>query len=212
MKVPWRRTPTGDYEIDSLEDSVYEKLDDNNYGMLALQNTPHEDPGFLDICKRLLNGLKANRWVVIVSNSRDLLDELGSVFPVIYAINNLGKSVITINGSELVDLLMENRNPRNLERDFVVKHNLVYIHNFLSKGKLLAQLEGGIDSLFNDCVKRKLIIDIHSDKDSRGPALEDALRRVEFNAGSRVAASIRQDFAALHFYDAPTENFLGRII
>jgi hypothetical protein len=211
MKVPWERKATGIEEVDSLETIVYEKLLENGYAMFDLQKIPHDDPVFLDTCARLMKGLEEHNWVVIVSNSKRLLRELGSVFPVIYAINNLGESVITLNGDELLDVIMVNSNDRDLDKKQVLRQSLIYIHDFMSKSKVLGTIETGVDSFLDGCISRKLIIDIYSEQANRNTALQNAFNKIEFVVSRGVASCLREESAAMHVYIEP-KSYINNII
>lgn len=211
MNVPWNRKPTGDPEIDALEEHVYAKLHDNGYAMFDLSKTPHEDPVFINACERLLAGLADFKWIMVVSNSKKLLQELSSVFPVIYALNNLGKSAITINGDELTDLFMGKDNERGLEDKAVVKTSLIYLHDFLKKGKLLKTLETGMDSFLGEVINRKLIIDMYSEESDRDKALKITFERIEFIVSKGIASCLRSECAAMHVYVEPA-NHLIRVL
>lgn len=211
MNVPWNRKPTGDPEIDALEEHVYAKLHDNGYAMFDLKKTPHEDPVFINACERLLVGLADFKWIMVVSNSKKLLQELSSVFPVIYALNNLGKSAITINGDEFADILMGKENERGLEDKAVVKTSLIYLHDFLRKGKLITTLETGVDSFLSEVINRKFILDMSCGESDRDKALTAVFKKIELVSGKEVATCLRSECAAMHVYVEPA-NHLIRVL
>lgn len=200
MRLPWKRDDTLSLEDKSTEETVYQELLKRDYDVFSLRKLPIDDPYFIDASKRLLKGLEKRPWISIISNSMELLGDLSRAFPVIYAINNLGKSVITISGDEIIDVMAENKTERDISLKVIEKHHLLYIHRFLSKGKLLRSFEMGLDSLLSSRASKRLIIDIHCNTPNTDSAMRQALTYIEDTAGKHVAATLAQDMATLHVY------------
>jgi hypothetical protein len=200
MRLPWNKDDSLSMDDRSTEETVYQELLKRDYDIFKLRKEPITDPDFLDVSKRLLAGLEKRPWICVISNSTELLDRLGNVFPVIFALNNLGKSVITVTGDELIDILAENQTERDISLKTLSQHHLLYIHRFLAKGKLLRSFEMGLDSLLSARSGKKLIIDIHCNVKTADSAIKQSLTYIEDTAGKHIASSLSQDMATLHKY------------
>lgn len=200
MRVPWVKDETLTLDERSTEETVYQELLKRDFDVFTLRKEPITDPDFLDVSKRLLSGLENRPWICVISNSIDLLSKLSKVFPVIYALNNLGKSVISVTGDELIDILAENQLERDISLKKLSNHHLLYIHRFLAKGKLLRSFEMGLDSLLSARSDKKLIIDIHCNTKGSDAATKQSLTYIEDTAGKHIASSLSQDMATLHKY------------
>ena len=87
---------------------VNKKLIENGFSenLDLLDGVLAENPFFYDACNRIHSKLQKHRCVFVLCNSGDIMWKLHAYFPVIYAINNLGKSVYRVTVKKLIDSLL----------------------------------------------------------------------------------------------------------
>lgn len=170
----------GDYG--ELFKTVNDKLIANGFGenLKTLDVTLTENPYFHTACNKINAKLEKHKCVFVLCNSGDIMWKIHAYFPVIYAINDLGKSVYRTTVKNLIDsLLSKDDSSKKLE----LRHQLSVFTGILYPDPRLNSMGPSVEYMFEDSIcnsspGRKMLFTAYNYFGNRENAINDSTHRL----------------------------------
>lgn len=166
----------------SLFTSVNKKLIENGFSgnLDLLDRVLSDNPHFYETCNRIHYRLQKHRCVFVVCNSGDVMWKIHAYFPVLYAINNLGKSVYRVTVKKLIDSLLDKDN-YNKKLEF--KQSLSVFTGILYPDPRLNSMGPSIEYVLEDIIcntnpSKKVLFTAYNYFGNRDNAITDCTHRL----------------------------------
>jgi hypothetical protein len=155
------------------------------------------NPLFLDKAGKVMEEIESSDFVMVIADTYGFLSNMYSYFPILYAINDIGKSVFRIDTTFLISSLLDRE-----KMDMVpkwLKQNLVIFNNIFKGDNRLSSMSASIEGLFTDFVEnRKIVFTSFSMAPTFKEAKEDILHKTRAIYSPYFEAMMKEAVKPVH--------------
>ena len=173
--------PAAKEDAVALFKRVRGKLVESGYGpqILELSIFLEKNPEFLEVCDKIQIGIDSHNAILLLVNDMKLIWDIHKFFPILYALNNLGKSVFRINMKHLIDGFLE-KDKDNAEFEKKFYQNLALFSNIFSGDIRISAWAASIEGLITPLMfTKRVVFSAFTTKIDSKSAREEAMQRLK---------------------------------
>ena len=142
---------------------------------------------FISDCSKLLPFLPEKKAIILITESKEFIWNFHKYFPVLFALNFLGKSVFRTTMKLLIDRLLDKETSDSLFQS--INQNLVIFSDLLRGDNRITAMESSIEGILTSILyTRKVIFTAQSSRLSEKEACNDVMYKIRSLYSSEIEA------------------------
>lgn len=163
-----------------------------------IQSYIDENPDFMNKANLINEAVMSSRVTFLLVNNAELLWAVHNYFPILFAINNLGKSVYRTTMNTLMNRLLDKDDD---DRNMDIRQHLCIFSNIFSADGRIGSMASSIDSIFTQTIfttfDKRIIFSAVTPIQDRGEAIRDVTHKLESIYSAELALAIKQQATLL---------------